>query len=428
LASALLPAPARAQEEMTTPGTRPSRNMEGPLIARAREIVSGLNLSDEQKRKVDEVLKNAAAEGRELMGEMEDVSPLDRMERMRERFTDVREQVAAVLNDEQKKAFREKIEAYRRELAGAAPGQNLRPGQLVDRLRENLAKLDLTPEQKTKVDAAIEDVRGTMKELREAVQAGDEMAREKLGVAIQDARTEITAILTPAQREKLRGMMQSAPGERPQMGPDMMEGDGPMRRRDARRGRQDQRPASRPAAGADALKPGMRAPDFALKRLDGQVVRLASFEGQPLVIVFGSYSSPSFRQRAAALEQLKREFGQRATFLVVYTKEAHPKGEWEVERNRDEEIAIEPHKDLDGREAMAQKAKDALKITVPIVLDTMDDAAATAYGLAHNGAVVIGRDLKVVVRQQWFDPYTLRRHLEALGKPTTRPAAAASTD
>jgi hypothetical protein len=157
-------------------------------------------------------------------------------------------------------------------------------------------------------------------------------------------------------------------------------------------------------------------------------MRLSAFEGQPLVLVFGSYSSPSFRQRAAGIEKLKKELGQRVQVMVIYTKEAHPKGEWEVERNRDSDIEIEQHKDLDAREEMALKARAELKLTVPILIDTMDNATAKTYGLGPNGAVVIGRDLKVVARQQWFDPYTLRRHIDAAARPATQPAAAAPAD
>jgi hypothetical protein len=62
---------------------------------------------------------------------------------------------------------------------------------------------------------------------------------------------------------------------------------------------------------------------------------------------------------------------------------------------------------------------------VPVALDDMNDTALTAYGGAVNGAVVIGRDGRVAARQRWFDPHTLRRHIEQATKPAaaTRPAA-----
>lgn len=422
------PSAVRGQEEMMEsppaqkrPATRPAGSSEGPLIQRARDIVGELNLTDSQQTKIDRILADAAESGRDMMSS--DQPRRRRAEQMRDRFTDLREQIAAVLDDEQKVAFREKLESFRRELAGGPPGAGLPPAQQLQRLQESLGKLELKKPQQEKIDAILTELRGQLTELREGLRAGDEMAREKLGVAMQEARTQMGEVLNPDQLRRLRRLMDSRDGG--EMGAGMMMDEQPMR--DGRRGRgggqRDDGPAA-PTLAPDQLRPGTRAPDFTLKRLGGTMMALSSLEGRPVVIVFGSYSSPSFRQRAAALEQLKKELGQRVQLLVIYTKEAHPKGGWEVERNRDSEIELEQHKDLEDREAMAEKARSALKLTVPILLDTMDDATAKAYGLAPNGAVVIGRGGKVIARQQWFDPYTLRRHIDAAAKPATQPAAA----
>ena len=65
VASVLCPSPLRAQDEpaMTAaaPASRPARGPEGPLVRRAREIIGSLNLSGEQKQKVDAILAKAAA-------------------------------------------------------------------------------------------------------------------------------------------------------------------------------------------------------------------------------------------------------------------------------------------------------------------------------------------------------------------------------
>ncbi len=141
------------------------------------------------------------------------------------------------------------------------------------------------------------------------------------------------------------------------------------------------------------------------------------------MIIFGSYSSPSFRQRAAALESLAKQFGSRAQFLIVYTKEAHPAGEWDVDRNKDAGIAVEAHKDAAARAARADKTQGALGLTIPIAPDTMDDAVSAAFGGFPNSAVVLSRDGIIVARQQWVDPGGLERRIEqALKVPTSKPA------
>jgi hypothetical protein len=183
----------------------------------------------------------------------------------------------------------------------------------------------------------------------------------------------------------------------------------------------EERRARGPTTGPITL--GAPAPELELTRLDGKPVRLSSFSGRVGVIGFGSYSSPSFRQRAPALEQLAKQFGSRAQFLIVYTKEAHPAGQWDVDRNKEEGIAVEPHKDAAARTAQAEKAKDALGLTIPIAPDRMDDAVAAAFGGFPNGAVVLARDGTVVARQQWLDPDGLERRVEqALKVPTSKPA------
>jgi hypothetical protein len=116
------------------------------------------------------------------------------------------------------------------------------------------------------------------------------------------------------------------------------------------------------------------------------------------------------------LEKLKSELGTRATFAIVYTREAHPAGEWDVARNKEEGISIEQSKSLDARKSAAQVARDKLKLTTPIALDTMANDAAIAYGAGANSAYVIDRDGKIAARQQWFEPMALKRAVDKLTK------------
>jgi hypothetical protein len=166
---------------------------------------------------------------------------------------------------------------------------------------------------------------------------------------------------------------------------------------------------------------GDTAPEFSLRKLDGGYVQLSSYSGNVLVLMFGSYSCPTFRDQADDFEQLKRDLGSRATFLIVYSKEAHPAGEWDVQRNKDDGIQVRQPVDFDARLALAKQAKENLKISLPIVVDEIDNKVGEAYGLLPNGAVVIGRDGKIAARQSWADPRGIRRHLEAALKPATQP-------
>jgi hypothetical protein len=170
------------------------------------------------------------------------------------------------------------------------------------------------------------------------------------------------------------------------------------------------------------LAPGQVASDFALTKLDGRPVQLSSFMGRVLVVLFGNHTSPSFRERVADYEQLRRQFANRAEFLIIYTRESHPVGEWEVDRNKRDKLAIEQPASLDERKAIAQQAKQTLKITIPMAIDSMDDRTAQSYDGFTSAAAVIGRDGTVVGHLKWADAYALRRLIEQAMQ--TRPAAA----
>jgi Spy/CpxP family protein refolding chaperone len=467
VAGAAAPAAAMAQAPATRPADRADRadrgdrrgDAGGPLV-RAREVLDGLDLTDGQRERVDAILAAARDDFRALRDELQTLEPRERAAQAREFVVGVHAKLAEVLSDEQRQTFRDQLGRGRpadgpgpdmgpRPDLGPGPrGDQVRPGAMAERLAEVVRDLDLSPEQEDRARAVLDDLKRQGDEIRAAIRSGDEMAREQAGAMLLDARQKLGQILTPEQqrrfRERMREPRGGGDGGPPMMGPDEMTGDRPgrpgrprNRRGDAGDGMMEMdKPAGgdRPAGASASPAPetpmpevGAPAPAFDLKTLDGRVVRPSSFKGRVLVLVFGSYSSPSFRQRAAALEQLRKDYaGRGVQFLVVYTTEAHPAGEWDVERNKDDGVAVTAHADADARAAQAERARDALKLTVPFATDGMADEAFAAYGRAPNGAVLIGRDGTVVARQRWFDPGALRRHIDQAVKTpiaTTRPGA-----
>jgi len=188
-----------------------------------------------------------------------------------------------------------------------------------------------------------------------------------------------------------------------------------------------------PAARSDAPPTtmpaiGTMAPQFSIHKLDGSLLTLSSLKGRVVVLEFGSYSCPSFRRRVPAMEQMKHEFGTKAQLFVIYAKEAHPTGEWDVDRNKDEGISIEQPGSADARRQIAQGARDKLKITVPVALDTMDNEVAKMYGAGANSAVVIDRDGRIAAHQEWFEPVALRKYIDAAAKATVSATRAAAAD
>ena len=441
LTASIAPAQTRpARPARPVPGERSG----GQMLERIRFTLGELKLSDEQKVKVDAIFRKAREGMDKLREEMEEIDPRDRMARATEFFQDIREELSAVLNADQKALLDKRIDEARRDFrerrgagpatAPAAPAAPPpprrrdagpeRPGVALERLREAMSKIDLTDEQKQKIKSLIEDVQSKGMALRQQAEAGENV-REKGFELLQQTRQKVTAILTPAQQQKLRELLGDGPrpASRPMMGEDMMMDDmqGAARKR-GKDARKAPPPAIKPTD--STAQPGTAAPQFALKKLDGALVQLSALKGRVVVLEFGSWTCPAFRERAAAMEKLKNDYSTRAQFFVVYTREAHAKGEWEVDRNKALEISVDQPTTIEARSELAKKSRDELSITVPIMLDTIGDEAAKAYGAGVNSAFVINRDGIIVARQQWFDPTGLRSAIDEAVKATPATAAA----
>jgi Spy/CpxP family protein refolding chaperone len=80
-------------------------------------------------------------------------------------------------------------------------------GQAIERLKAALEKLDLTADQKTRIDAILAETRTKLQALRgEAKTEGKDQGREEVKAIIKDARKQIAAVLTPEQKAKWKQM------------------------------------------------------------------------------------------------------------------------------------------------------------------------------------------------------------------------------
>jgi hypothetical protein len=186
-------------------------------------------------------------------------------------------------------------------------------------------------------------------------------------------------------------------------------------------------PGSRPRRFDQGPKPGSMAPDFTLKTIEGKTIRASVlWSNKPVVIMTGSYTCPVFRGKVSAFEQLAHDFGKQVNFIVLYTQEAHPKGdpspyrgrEWTTPANEREGILFRQPKTGEERLERARTCTQKLKLTLPVVVDSLDNTAWAAYGSAPNSACLVGQDGKVVEQQGWFDPARMRAAIEAHLKRT----------
>ena len=181
------------------------------------------------------------------------------------------------------------------------------------------------------------------------------------------------------------------------------------------------KPAARPSPGADrpskatlvrglfrqeigSLQPGPKlnesAPDFTLKTNDGKAeVTLSKLVGpKPVVLVFGSFTCGPFRSHSGNIEKLYRMYKDRATFVMVYVREAHPTDGWRMESN-DRVGAITPQpKSYEERADVAQKCGKLFNIGFPMLVDTIDDTVGSRYSGMPGRLYLIDRDGKVAFK------------------------------
>lgn len=112
----------------------------------------------------------------------------------------------------------------------------------------------------------------------------------------------------------------------------------------------------------------------------------------------------------------------RVTFVVVYIREAHPEEGWVVSSNRTEGIRINDPASTGERIDVATTCALDLEIRMPVVVDDIDDAIASAYGALPDRLYLIGTDGAVAFQGEpgpWgFEPEALEAAIRTvLGKP-----------
>jgi hypothetical protein len=387
------------------PATRPTgaRLFLSGLVPRIRSAVAKLNLSDDQKTKVDSILDAADQDAQSLGDQMQSLSQQERYEKIGPFLHKLRQDLAGAINADQFKTLSQNIPILHEQGANGPTTRGdsaARPGQRLDAVKAALAKLDLSDDQKQKVADLLAELQTKLQQIRQSADGGD--VQSKLQQLRDEMRSRLQEILTPDQMQQFRDLMLEQPG-----GGRLKETD-------------SDKPAA-DAAAADAAptdpkptlpQPGSDAPDFSAVMLGGNTVRLSTWKGHVVVIEFGSLSSPVFRDQVPRMEKLRNDVGMRAAFLLIYTREAFPVGPENLQRNADDGISVPQATDLVQRKATAQRAKEILNITLPIAVDSMSDEIANAYGGMPNGAVVIGKDGKIVAREQWTNPDSLHRAID----------------
>ena len=165
------------------------------------------------------------------------------------------------------------------------------------------------------------------------------------------------------------------------------------------------------------------APDFTLKTSGGErEVTLSKIVGaKPVVLVFGNYTCRPFRGHGGNLEKLYARYKDRATFLAVYVREAHPTDGWRMEINDVLGVSIRQPTTYAERVGVAQVCAKNLGLSFPVLVDTLDDAVNNQYCGVPSRLYLIDSERRVAYKSGrgpfGFKPAELEQSLVMLLQP-----------
>ena len=108
------------------------------------------------------------------------------------------------------------------------------------------------------------------------------------------------------------------------------------------------------------------------------------------------------------MDEIYNQYKKRVEFFLVYVREAHPTDGWQVDRNIDNQVLFRAHQDFAERESVANSCSLGLDISLPILIEEMDNSVDEAYGAAPERLYVIDAQGKVAYHggagPHFFDP------------------------
>jgi iodothyronine deiodinase-like protein len=91
-----------------------------------------------------------------------------------------------------------------------------------------------------------------------------------------------------------------------------------------------------------------------------------------------------------------RNLQARTSFAFVYIAEAHTTDGWQLQSNLEDDVLVAAHATLDDRFAAAREGVARLGLTMPVLVDGMDDAVSEAFAAWPERIFVVGADARIV--------------------------------
>ncbi len=142
-----------------------------------------------------------------------------------------------------------------------------------------------------------------------------------------------------------------------------------------------------------------QAPDFTLTSLTGEEVQLSKVtRSKPTVLIFGNFTCGPFRSQSGNIEKLYLRYRDRANFLLVYVREAHPSDGWWMQSNQRAGIDLSQPKETSQRRTVAETCQKHLELSIPFLVDSVEDRVGTTYSGMPNRLYLIDTEGKIAFK------------------------------
>ena len=122
--------------------------------------------------------------------------------------------------------------------------------------------------------------------------------------------------------------------------------------------------------------------------------------------------------------KIYNDYKDRADFLTVYVREAHPTDEWQMKSNVKEDVCYAQPKTLEQRVAIAKDFVERQKYPLPFGIDDMNNAADLAYSAWPERLYVIDEHGRIAYAGGMgpfnYDPQEVRAWLTKRFGPVTQ--------
>jgi type I thyroxine 5'-deiodinase len=95
---------------------------------------------------------------------------------------------------------------------------------------------------------------------------------------------------------------------------------------------------------------------------------------------------------------MARAWADRADFVTVYIKEAHPTDEWQMPQNEDEDVCYRQPRSTSERVAIAGDFAKRFSYDLPLLVDPIEDPADAVYAGWPERLYVIGEDGRIAYK------------------------------